>query len=1017
MKPLRLKVTAFGPFAGEEHIDFTRLGPHPLFLINGPTGAGKSSILDAICFALYGETTGNERDATQMRCDFAKPDLLSEVMLDFALGDKSFRIRRIPQQEKPKSRGEGTTIHQTEAQLWDLDGSDEGKLLVPKKVNDATTKVKELIGLEAEQFRQVMVLPQGKFRELLLANSRDREKIFSQLFQTSIYKKIEDSLKQKSAHIKQEVERHQNQIIGILKAAEVNAEQEINDSLEEIAPELAAAADNRKHAEEERQAAELKKEQALHMSKQFAELEEKHAQLKAAHDKEPQIQSQRDSLAKSQSARLISPAFNNAQKEAAKLKQLLEDLTQNSERRAEAEKALKIASQTYSEAKANAKTLDKLTKEQHELEQFLIKSKQLTEAKASLVVTSKAVAEAVTHLSDAKNSLATMEKEQESHQKAIAALDENLKDLGSRKITLAELTKQLQTREQLQALHEQETADVKTEAIANNQFREAEKFFETKSDAATKAEIAWHAGQAALLARELKANQPCPVCGSESHPHPAANANIVDEAAVEEARQAKDLARTKMDQSKEALLKASNQLSSSRKDIKRLTTELGELAELPLGDLHETFRKIKLEVEQLELTQEERNQLLIKIEKTKKNIITTQLQVESATEKLNLDREKEIKERAILDQLVTNIPEDMRDRDALSNRTGEVSTQITRIRNALEEAEMTLNTAKTESIQANSQQAELERTLDEQKSEVRDTAAALDNAINRSPFGTQQEFQNALLDEEQEEALKVEIQQWQTALDNLKGSIATLKESIADTSKPNLETIELHLEDKLSIFKQADDNWRKLEARHAELLRTQKQLDDAHQKNAALEAEYKVIGTLSEVANGQTGNKISLQRFVLSVLLDDVLIQASQRLTHMSKGRYRLLRKEDRSKGNKASGLELEVEDGYSGKTRSVATLSGGESFMAALSLALGLSDVVQSYAGGIKLDTLFIDEGFGSLDQESLDLAVTTLIDLQAAGRMIGIISHVSELKEQLSLRLDVVSSRDGSHVSQVGL
>jgi exonuclease SbcC len=173
---------------------------------------------------------------------------------------------------------------------------------------------------------------------------------------------------------------------------------------------------------------------------------------------------------------------------------------------------------------------------------------------------------------------------------------------------------------------------------------------------------------------------------------------------------------------------------------------------------------------------------------------------------------------------------------------------------------------------------------------------------------------------------------------------------------------------------------------------------------------------LSDVATGINGRRISLQRFVLSVLLDDVLIQASHRLNIMSKGRYRLLRKVERMGGNAASGLDMEVEDGYTGKTRAVATLSGGESFMAALSLALGLSDVVQSYAGGIKLDTLFIDEGFGSLDPESLDLAIRTLMDLQSSGRMIGIISHVSELKEQMALRIDVKSSRDGSSIYTVG-
>jgi exonuclease SbcC len=242
-----------------------------------------------------------------------------------------------------------------------------------------------------------------------------------------------------------------------------------------------------------------------------------------------------------------------------------------------------------------------------------------------------------------------------------------------------------------------------------------------------------------------------------------------------------------------------------------------------------------------------------------------------------------------------------------------------------------------------------------------------------------------------------------------------MQSDVANKAKPDLVAIEQTLLEKVARYQQADQAWRKIEERNNQLKAVKKKLDQAHTKNQALEAEYKVIGTLSEVANGQTGNKISLQRFVLSVLLDDVLIQASQRLVQMSKGRYQLVRKEDRAKGNKASGLELEVEDGYSGKTRSVATLSGGESFLAALSLALGLSDVVQSYAGGIKLDTLFIDEGFGSLDPESLDLAIRTLVDLQASGRMIGIISHVSELKEQMALRVDVISDRSGSRIATV--
>ncbi|HCL22941.1 MAG TPA: SMC family ATPase, partial [Halomonas sp.] len=210
--------------------------------------------------------------------------------------------------------------------------------------------------------------------------------------------------------------------------------------------------------------------------------------------------------------------------------------------------------------------------------------------------------------------------------------------------------------------------------------------------------------------------------------------------------------------------------------------------------------------------------------------------------------------------------------------------------------------------------------------------------------------------------------------------------------------------------------WRQLDGRLATLQNIHQKLAAAHASQAELEAQYQLWGTLSDVANGRTGHRISLQRFVLGVLLDDVLIQASERLVRMSRGRYQLVRREAPSKGNKASGLELDVADTYTGKNRPVATLSGGESFMAALSLALGLSDVVQAYAGGIQLDTLFIDEGFGSLDQDALDQAIAMLSELQMSGRMIGIISHVSELKEQMPVRIEVSASRHGSSVAVKG-
>lgn len=1017
MKPLRLKITAFGPFAREEQVDFSWLGPHPLFLINGPTGAGKSSILDAICFALYGETTGNERDATQMRCDFAEPNLLTEATLEFALAEKQYRIRRVPQQEKPKIRGEGTTNHPAEAQLWEIDGSNEGKLLVAKRVNDATDTIKNLIGLDVEQFRQVMVLPQGKFRELLLADSRDREKIFSQLFQTSIYRQVEDLLRSKASRIKHAVENHQNQILGILQSAEVNSEQEVVDSLQANAPELAAALEAKTKADKDRQAAELQKEQATQLNRRFAELSEKQAQLKTIKDQEIDIQQQRQALSRSQVAREIRPAFTSAQKEAAALTRLEQDQAQSVERLTTAEAALKTAAQTLATARTNAEVLDKLTKEQHDLEQLASKSQQLVKARSDLDAANQVVTTTTAQLNKAQQSLSDLDQEQEACHQTIKTLGEALAQLAPQQIELSKLTGQLEQREQLEVARQQEVTDIQDEASARQQLDDTKRAFEAASESATKIEIAWHAGQAALLARELKDNQPCPVCGSETHPHPAEDTNVVEKVAVEDARQFEAEARAVMDQAKARLDKATNQLAASRKDIARLANPLGPLAVQSLNDVQDTHDKLQTTVAQLLSKQEEQQQQQARVEAIKVNQVAVKSEVEAASLQLSQAREQQIKAATLVDQLLEVIPGALRDPDALSEKVEQVTTQIDQVKAALAAAEAALDAAKTESLQAKSRHEELERNLKEQGAEARDAAAVLTAAINRSPFATEQEFQQAILDDAQQEALKTVIQQWQTDLDNLSGAVATLQESIAGQPAPDLDAIEVTLNEKRAVFQQADASWRKLEARNTQLQSTQQKLEEAHKKNNALEAEYKVIGTLSEVANGQTGNKISLQRFVLSVLLDDVLIQASQRLTHMSKGRYQLIRKEDRAKGNKASGLELEVEDGYSGKTRSVATLSGGESFMAALSLALGLSDVVQSYAGGIKLDTLFIDEGFGSLDQESLDLAITTLIDLQATGRMIGIISHVSELKEQMHLRLDVVSGRDGSHISEVGV
>lgn len=1020
MKPLLLKLQAFGPFAGEESIDFSELGSNPLFLINGATGAGKSSILDAICFALYGQTTGAERDAAQMRCDFADSSVLTEVSLDFALGNKRYRIRRVPQQDKPKTRGEGTTNHAPESQLWELGIDSQGNdtLLVSKSVNDATQKIKELMGLDVEQFRQVMVLPQGKFRELLLADSRDRQKIFSQLFQAHIYKRIEDLLKSKASGISQAVENHRNQIRGILQAAEVNSEDDVSTALAALALQLSAALAERTRAEAEKKAGETAKEQAQQLIKRFDELSQKQTQLTAKAEQEPVIKNKQQALDRAIDARAIQPLFANTQAEAATLEKLQLQLNNSAEQVKQAEQQSSDATEALAAAKHKAGQMAELSKQQLELEQWQQASQALQQAQAQLTTTAAQLTACDSQLRIKQQQHNNLTGERDSAEYTVQNLQHPLEKFTEQQIELNKLGQQLEQRRQLEDNALVHATQRKAEAGSQQQVNIAQEAFKHAETTAKTTELGWHAGQAALLARELQQDQPCPVCGSKEHPSPAADSSeLIDKLTVDRARAATDQARKALDTAMQRLNQASNALAQTNTDKQKLTTLLGPLAKDTLAEVQEKYRVNNATVNELLAKQDQQRQLQKRLAEIKPELAIITTELEALTQQANEHKVQEVRARAVVEQLLEPIPTDLREPGAINAQLSSVASHIKTLSEALAAAEQGLATARSQSDKALSHHTALQQQLAEQTTQTTETNAIWHTALADSAFASTEDFQSASLSEQEQHLLKEAITTYRSTVDAIKGAIQQLQTDVADQQSPDLVAIEADVLTKTEAYNAADEAWRKLEERNNQLKDIQLKLDHAHKKNEALEAEYKVIGTLSDVANGQTGNKISLQRFVLSVLLDDVLIQASQRLRLMSKGRYELVRKEERAKGNKASGLELAVDDSYSGKTRSVATLSGGESFLAALSLALGLSDVVQSYAGGIKLDTLFIDEGFGSLDPESLDLAVRTLLDLQASGRTIGIISHVSELKEQMALRVDVESGRGGSHISVSGV
>lgn len=1018
MTPLTLTMQAFGPFASSETIDFTALGRSPLFLINGPTGAGKSSILDAICFALYGQTTGNERDPAQMRCDQADDSLLTEVSLDFRLRGVDYRVRRVPQQERPKARGEGTTTHNAEAQLWRLkEGGEVDSCLVARKVNDATAELQTLIGLDANQFRQVMVLPQGKFRELLLTGSKEREVIFSQLFQTQIFQRIEERLRTQANQIERAVNDHRQHISGILAGGELESEAALGQELEALTPQVDQARQRFESAQQQRRSAEKQRDEALALQRQF-EARDRLAADKAHHlEQHTPIESTQERLAQSTHAQALRPqraaldqaqqALTTAQADQRQAQAMLATQRSNAE---QAQQALEVARQRQAELPA-------LRERHRQLGEFIHKSQQLSELLARFKTAQSTWQQADSALKRDDTQLDNIRQQGEAMSVNLERLQTEFQQLASAPAELSRHNDLLTQRQELDELARQARELTGQQQQAAEVLRHQQREVERAERHATEQEMRWHQGQAALLALTLEQDVPCPVCGSLEHPAPAVDsANVVSQAQVEEARAAQEQARHALQNAERHHHQLTQQISYNTEQAQRLTQQLGEWASQLLAELQTACEDLRRQVQRREKVEHEISQQTAAREALRREWGALDKQLKTQRPVVEKAKEDALRLESQCDQLSQSLPEDARDPEAMRRTLTELEHQITQLEKAWEIAQQALSTSQTQLARAEEQLRGANERIERSEQTLKQVQTEWQVALQASPFSDEAAFQAAQLEDTQRQELTRQVEAYQRRLAELEGALENYQAQLAEKTPPNMAALT-----RLTEAAQVEENtqleaWRGLDGRLTTLHGIRQKLATAHSAQAALEAQYQLWGTLSEVANGRTGHRISLQRFVLGVLLDDVLIQASERLVRMSRGRYQLVRREDPSKGNRASGLELDVADTYTGKNRSVATLSGGESFMAALSLALGLSDVVQAYAGGIQLDTLFIDEGFGSLDQDALDQAIAMLSELQMGGRMIGVISHVSELKEQMPVRIDVRASRQGSSVEVKG-
>ena len=1024
MKPIKLIIQAFGPFAHTETINFSALGNNPLFLINGPTGAGKSSILDAICFALYGQTTGKDREAVSMRCDFSKPELLTKVSLEFSLGEQRYQVERLPTQNRPKTKGEGFTTQQTSAILYKLD-DDENKheLLEAKLANKTTTLIETLTGLNVEQFRQVMVLPQGKFRDFLMADSTSREAIFSKLFQTQIYKRVEDQLKSQSSEIRKAVEGLRNQIKGILDTADIINEDQLKACLLNLEEELIVHLQAKELQQTNLLKAQSKLQNAITTQAAFTQLEQSKKQQLQLIEQENVIQDKVEQLDNAKKSSAIKAIQQQLQQQRNHVKLAEENIAKNTTLENTLASQLRHEKIILDTAQIKAETLDKEKIERAQLESYLPLQAQLDVAKQKFLQAEKEKNRSEKNQVTLHDALANNKQLSTEKNTQIKSIQTQLLALADLQLKVDKLKRLGTKRAALDTLHINKQKNIEVQATAAKKLLSINEKIEQKTQTTKALELQWHTMQASILALELHQGQACPVCGSTVHPSPAPqdkNNNLTKDD-IEAARQLTLQLIEQRSAIEAQLASLTAQIEQTEYTITEHINELGEYAQLSTDTMREQYQTANTQLKYLQEQQALLQQFSTQVNELSHTIQTQESQLEKLQEQHQATTQAYTIETQALAQLEITLPENLRNANALTTAIANKTQLINTISLALTTAESSLQKTQVALTQTQSALTEQRKQLNLEQSQTEVLVQQWQQSLSKQGFlntdvselkQAEADFNASLLSEASCDKLEGEIKTFEHQRSGIAASIKQQEATLHSQEVSDLEAFEAEKAEQEKRYEAALEAWSNSDKRLQQLRAVQIKLDTAKNNNAKLEAEYKIIGTLSDVANGQTGNKISLQRFVLSVLLDDVLVEASQRLQLMSKGRYQLLRKQDRAKGNKASGLELEVEDAYTGKNRPVTTLSGGESFMAALALALGLSDVVQAYAGGIKLETLFIDEGFGSLDQESLDLAIRTLIDLQASGRMIGVISHVSELKEQMALRVDVNQTGNSSEV-----
>ena len=1020
MKPISLTIEAFGPYRDSVTLDFSALQDHSMFLISGPTGAGKTSILDAMVYALYGEPSGEVRKTDAIRSDFAEPERMTRVDFSFAIGEAQYRVERLPKQLVAKKRGTGMREQNASATVYEMkDG--EWKVIAASAAAIRDT-VQRIIGFRKDQFLQVVLLPQGEFRKLLVASTNEREELLHTLFRTELYRKLQEALKAAYDDAKAGIEANLTKQAGLIQSiphdedTPVLTTQHVRELLANREPYRDGLVVKRDEAVTEvEQFNALRNEWALYNQAQHSLIEatNKLDLVKVRESERGQLSEKVQFLASLTPSYELYKQFSDKQRVLKTLETALSD----------AKKGVEIASQQESKCteahevlashaetiQVKRTTLAQLRQQSEKFDELALLNQELTTLKSKLGTQDREKSEAKLQaqhklVTDLEAELVEVRKQFQANSKALESIPH-----------IQEQLNQLQRYSELLAEKQKAQNDIEAKDRSLAAIDESVKNSKVQLE---RLEHLMAEGRAFELVHLVVDNEPCPVCGSTEHPQLASKPELYPtKEEIESARAVRDEALQKQASEigqKETLVIRLHELDEDVKDqVSKLKSSIDSFSE----DIFDSIQQDLLsKMEQLAALRSDTEQL-------SKTIGTSEDELSSAKEKLAKletghkglleslhDLEIQISSKqAKLDALSKILP--TTDLDAWHKQIESLETDINAYDEQMEVCKTNLEAVRE---QLNSKRGRLE-TLSVQVQEETNNLDVIYKKYTKSLQSTslcEDDFIEVLGDYKALDTFRSELHALDEAFNKAQAvydaALKVAKSIVEPSATVSDEVYDAAVERRDALVGNLAA-WDK-ETKHIETTLASLEELDAAMGEARNEVEF--LSRLNDLANGgeQGFKNVTFERYVLGAILDEVVYAANLRLQKMSRSRYSLERSDYTGGGRGKQVLDLAVMDAFTGQSRPANTLSGGETFLASMALALGLADVIQSYAGGIHMDTMFIDEGFGTLDPDTLELAMETLVQLQSSGRLIGMISHVPELKTRIPAHLEVTRGDDGS-------